>query len=215
LLLLAGGFDWFQKGGWTMYPLVLLSIWSLYVILNRLAFFATAVPRINRELESLFRGGHLLPDRMEGDLAPLLAKSIAEGDLDLDAADIALDRELENASSMVSTLDTVSQAAPLLGLIGTVSGMVEIFNTVSSYQGAVNPSLLADGIAEALIATLSGLSVALLAYLGYRMFRGRLLRWENYLTSTVDEVRKMLRSNARRPASAAVQTPLAVGGPVE
>jgi biopolymer transport protein ExbB len=206
VLLVVGGLTWFSKGGWTMYPLLLLSIWSLYVIFNRLAFFATAVPRINRELESIFRGGVMLPDRLEGELAPLLARSIQAGDLDVDAADLAIDRELDNAASLVSTLDTISQAAPMFGLIGTVSGMVKVFNQVSTYKGAVNPSLLANGIAEALIATLVGLSVAIIAYMGYRMFKGRLQKWEGHLAGTVDEVRKMLRSGGR-PARPVVTPP--------
>jgi biopolymer transport protein ExbB len=205
VIAVIGGLQWFAKGGWAMYPLLLLSIWSVFVILNRLAYFAAVVPKINRELESLFRGAALVPGRLAGDLAPLLSKAIKDGELDIEAAGFALDRELDQAGSMVSTLETISQAAPMFGLIGTVSGMVEVFNQVSTYQGAVNPSILSNGISEALIATLSGLAVAILAYMGYRYFHSRLRRWEGQLSLTVDEVRRLLRDRekeGRSPAAA-------------
>lgn len=71
----------------------------------------------------------------------------------------------------IGILSTVANLSPLLGLLGTVSGMIKTFNVVS--QGGNNPSLLAGGIAEALITTAAGLCVAIPALLCYRIIKDR------------------------------------------
>ena len=60
-ILQLGGLEWFVKGGWAMYPLLLLSVWSLFVILNRAVYFSTTLRALNRDLDSVARGISLLP----------------------------------------------------------------------------------------------------------------------------------------------------------
>ena len=72
----------------------------------------------------------------------------------------------------LETLGTIAAVSPLLGLLGTVIGMVEVFTTITS-QGVGNPTALAGGIAQALITTAAGLTVAIPALIGYRYFRNR------------------------------------------
>jgi biopolymer transport protein ExbB len=186
-LLLIAGFDWFAKGGWAMYPLVLLSVYTLFVILNRAHFFATRIRRTDSELDSVLRGTSLLPDRLEGVLAPLLARGIKDGEFEPGRANLAVEHELLEATRYLNSLDTVAIVAPMLGLLGTVSGMVATFQTVAELQGAVNPSVLAGGIWEALLTTAFGLIVAIPAIIGFRYFRSRLIRWENHLHTVVDD----------------------------
>jgi biopolymer transport protein ExbB len=162
-----------------MWPLLALSIWSLYVILSRFAYFATTHKRVERDLESVARGMGVLPERLEGELAPVLARAVRSGQLDLDRVEIAVERELQLASKGVGSLDTISQAAPMFGLIGTVSGMIHVFFNVAQASGGIDVSLLSRGISEALIATWSGLAVALFAFIGYRGWRARLLGLES------------------------------------
>lgn len=186
-MLLIAGFDWFTKGGWAMYPLFLLSVYTLFVILNRGVFFATQLRRTDGELDSVLRGTSLLPDRLEGVLAPLLARGIKHGDFNHGRANLAVEHELLEATRYLNSLDTVAMIAPMFGLLGTVTGMVRTFQTVAELEGAVNPSVLAGGIWEALLTTAFGLLVAIPALIAFRYFRSRLIRWENHLRTVVDD----------------------------
>jgi biopolymer transport protein ExbB len=72
----------------------------------------------------------------------------------------------------LNTLGTIASIAPLLGLLGTVFGMIKTFSAITS-AGVSNPSILAGGIAEALITTAAGLTVAIPAVIFHRYFTGK------------------------------------------
>ena len=72
----------------------------------------------------------------------------------------------------LSPLGTIAAISPLLGLLGTVSGMIRSFTAITA-EGARNPAVLAGGISEALIATAAGLTVAIPSLIAYRYLRGR------------------------------------------
>ena len=193
MLALIGGVEWLVKGGWAMYPLVLLSVYALFVIFNRAAFFMVHVRQTDRELENVLRGTSLLPERLAGELAPLLARGLKDRRVDGKRAELAVEHELLEGSRFLNSLDTVAMVAPMLGLLGTVSGMVKTFQQVADLQGQVNPSVLAGGIWEALLTTAFGLIVAIPALMGYRYFRSRLLRWENHLRTVAEDAGQLAR----------------------
>jgi biopolymer transport protein ExbB len=101
-------------------------------------------------------------------------------------------REAAQLERYVGILGTVANVAPLLGLLGTVSGMIKAF-TVISVQGVGNPASLAGGISEALITTAAGLTVAIPAFVAYRFFLGKvdrlILELEQYAIHFVDLVK--------------------------
>lgn len=196
MLALVGGFEWFSKGGWAMWPLAALSIWSIYIILARLVYFNTVLKRTERDLDGVARGMAVLPERLEGELAPLLARGIRAGQVDVRRAEAAVERELQEAARGVSQLDTVSQIAPMFGLIGTVSGMIHVFFQIAQVQGAVDVNLLSTGISEALVATFTGLAVAIPAFIGYRAFRAKLQRLENDLYTLVDDAQQIAATHS-------------------
>jgi biopolymer transport protein ExbB len=72
----------------------------------------------------------------------------------------------------LNTLGTIASVSPLLGLLGTVIGMIKVFNAITEH-GVGNPSVLAGGISEALITTAAGLSVAIPSLMMHRYFRGQ------------------------------------------
>lgn len=78
-------------------------------------------------------------------------------------------------------LATIAAVSPLLGLLGTVVGMIQAFIQIETYGSGVNASLLAGGIWEALITTAAGLTVAIPCLLFYNIFQGRVARVENQL----------------------------------
>jgi len=72
----------------------------------------------------------------------------------------------------LNTLGTIASISPLLGLLGTVIGMIQVFSTITT-QGVGNPAALAGGISQALITTAAGMSVAIPSLMAYRYFRGK------------------------------------------
>ena len=82
--------------------------------------------------------------------------------------------ELSAMTSRMRLLETVVQAAPMLGLLGTVIGMIDAFSTLSSAEGAVDPALLAGGIWTALTTTAAGLAIALITYFVATWLEGRI-----------------------------------------
>lgn len=199
MIAIIGGIDWFVKGGWAMYPLLLLSVYALFVIFNRAAFFMVHVKQTDRELENVLRGTSLLPERLEGELAPLLARGLKEQKLDLKRAELSIEHELLEGTRYLNSLDTVAMVAPMLGLLGTVSGMVATFQKVAELQGQVNPSVLAGGIWEALLTTAFGLVVAIPALMCYRYFKSRLIRWENHLRTVAEDAGQLAREARQNP----------------
>ncbi len=84
-------------------------------------------------------------------------------------------REAADLNRYLNVLSTIAGVAPLLGLLGTVTGMINLFGVISA-EGPGNPAQMATGIAEALITTASGLTVAIPAYVAYKYFAARVER---------------------------------------
>jgi biopolymer transport protein ExbB len=90
----------------------------------------------------------------------------------------------------INALGTIAYIGPLLGLLGTVSGMIQTFSDISA-EGVGNPQVLASGISEALVCTASGLIVAIPALIGYRYLRARI---EDLVIAMEKEAIKLLQA---------------------
>lgn len=93
--------------------------------------------------------------------------------------------ELARMSDRMRLLEIVVQSAPMLGLLGTVIGMIDAFSVLAQTQGAVDPAELAGGIWTALTTTAVGLSVALVAYFMASWFEGRIDRERNLIEAVI------------------------------
>ncbi|WP_421701041.1 MotA/TolQ/ExbB proton channel family protein [Aliiroseovarius sp.] len=93
--------------------------------------------------------------------------------------------ELAQLSERMRTLDMVVQAAPMLGLLGTVIGMIDAFGVLSLAEGAVDPALLAGGIWSALTTTAVGLAIALFTFFIATWFEGRIDRERNLIEAVI------------------------------
>ena len=102
-------------------------------------------------------------------------------------------REAAYLDRHVESLSTIASVSTLLGLLGTISGMIKIFSVIST-QGAVNPSVLAGGISEALYTTSAGLSVAIPTIIFYRYLSGKssslILEMEEYCLRMVELIKE-------------------------
>ena len=187
--------DYFQRGGPIMWPLLLTSVIAVTVVIERAIFLAReAVRRKPRAVEAFFA---LLEG---GDQEAAAKASVGSSDFIVRTlhAGVSHGREslanaLLRASALelrafnrgLSMLDTIITLAPLLGLLGTVTGMIRAFGIVRGELDA--PTAITGGIAEALIATAFGLGIAILALLPF-----------NYLNSRLEEARHDIQDAATR-----------------
>jgi biopolymer transport protein ExbB len=184
---LTQGLQWFARGGPIMYPILVCSIIGLAVFLERLAFL---------------RRNHLLPERFvrgvtrawqHGDLDVArrlcqqqnvpLARILRAGLLKAKEGPQEVERAIEVIGSHeagvleanLRFLGAISNIAPMLGFLGTVTGLISAFNVIA-LQGTGDPKLLADGVSEALITTEFGLFVGIPALGAYHYLRGKVDR---------------------------------------
>lgn len=172
-----------EAAGWPIWPLVIASILALAVMFER--FFslrrALVLPPglLEQTIEGLRKQGanaEMLRALAEG--SPM-GRILAMGVRNLNVSRELMKESLEEAGRAVAhdleryltTLGTIAAVAPLMGLLGTVVGMVEIFGSQTPNGG--NPAVLAHGISVALYNTAFGLIVAIPSLIGYRFFRGR------------------------------------------
>ena len=92
--------------------------------------------------------------------------------------------EIYRLEKNLNILATISGAAPMIGFLGTVTGMIQAFIAIAQEEGSVSPKLLSSGIYEAMVTTAAGLFVGIIAYLGY-----------NYLVSRVQKVIHQMEYN--------------------
>lgn len=176
-----------QAAGWPIWPLILCSIVALALVIERLYHLReplVAPPRLLEEVVGVTRSSLPSADVVNklsdnSVLGTVLAAGLRSVIAEPRIAEAALRQSFENAGRSavhnleryLNTLGTIAAAAPLLGLFGTVVGMIEIFG--SQAPSGTNPQLLAHGISVALYNTAFGLMIAIPSLMFYRYFRGR------------------------------------------
>lgn len=177
-------FEVIKAGGWVMLPIILCSTIALAIVLER--FWALRRQRIcpSNLVSQIWHWAN--KDELDAaHIAELRASSplgrvLAAGLMNLNRDRQIMKESIEDTGRHVvvelerylNTLGTIAAISPLLGLLGTVLGMIKIFTAIN-VAGLGNQAVLAGGIAEALITTVAGLSVAIPSIMFYRFFRGR------------------------------------------
>jgi len=179
-----GVLELMKAGGLLMWPLLLCSIISLAIIAER--FWSLQTKRIApRNLVTQVwqwqKSGELDTRRMQqlragSPLGRILAAGLVNRGHDREVMKESIEEvgrhvvhELER---FLNTLGTIAAITPLLGLLGTVIGMIKVFTVITS-QGVGDPSVLAGGISVALLTTAAGLTVAIPTLMFYRYFQGK------------------------------------------
>ena len=186
-------FSIIQAAGWPIWPLIACSVLALTLVIERFSTLKTrkvAPPRLVDEAITVSRSSVPGPDVVtQLEQSSVLGEVLSSGFRALNnnprLSEDDLRSTLEGAGRQaaykleryLSTLATIASAAPLLGLLGTVIGMIEIFGSQAggggvSSSGAGNPAQLAQGISIALYNTAFGLIVAIPSLIFWRYFRG-------------------------------------------
>ncbi len=184
--------EYFQKGGPVMYFILLLSIYALSIIIERMYFlyrasfnyksFMLDIKRmlLNKEVDHAL----LLLKRTPGPLGAIMSQTlnlVSDNTRDLKARINEIGAyEVQKSEGRLKHLAVIGNIAPLLGLLGTVTGMMTAFSAIS-LKGANNPTVVAGGISEALITTAYGLIVAIPAVFAYNYLSSR---YENIVIET-------------------------------
>lgn len=167
------------KGGPVMIPLVVCSVVALAVVIERLGFWWRHgdVGPAERALELAERGkldeALEVARRSRTATARVVAAGLAERQAPPAAAmEAAAQAEMGRLRSYLPVLDTIITLSPLLGLLGTVTGMIAAFGILST-SGMNQPNAITGGVAEALIATAAGLAIAIATLVPYNYFLAR------------------------------------------
>lgn len=184
-------FSIIQAAGWPIWPLIACSVAALALVIERfisLKQAKVAPPKLLEEALAVSRSAVPTPDvvrqlEQNSALGEVLASGFRALNSDPRCSEVDLRAIMENTGRAVAhrleryltALGTIASAAPLLGLLGTVIGMIEIFGSQSPAGGATggNPAQLAHGISVALYNTAFGLIVAIPALIFWRYFRAR------------------------------------------
>ena len=173
-----------QAGGMLMWPILLCSVIAMAIIVERLWSLQQnrVVPKnLVSQVWQWKKTGHLTIHRIqELRRSSPLGKILAAGLINRSANREAMKESIEEVGRQVAhelehflnTLGTIASITPLLGLLGTVIGMIKVF-AVITLHGLGDTSVLTEGISEALLTTAAGLSVAIPALMFYRYFQGR------------------------------------------
>ena len=188
--------DIFDKAGVVIYPLLVCSVLSLTVILDRLLFWFLQNRRIDQnlvdEVLELARGGKYEEIRSRtqgvGDyVIKVLVCGLVHKDYSISKAmEMAAQDEIKQMKRGLPVLDTMITAAPLLGILGTVIGIIHSFDMLGQ-AGIQDPQAVTGGIAQALLTTAAGLLIAVFTLFPYNYFMSKVEkavnRIEKYATS--------------------------------
>jgi biopolymer transport protein ExbB len=203
-------------GGWAMTPILICSLVALAIVLERfwtLRRASVLPPGLGEEVREWARSGQLDNEHVQAlaegsPLGELLAGALSVRDRPRELIKERIEdtgrHVVHRLERFLSTLGTIALIGPLLGLLGTVIGLIRMFMDVMG-GGVGDPAKMAGGIGEALICTASGLVVAIPAYVLHRYFRSRvggyIVDMEKQATALLDDL--SLPKPRRRSAAAA------------
>ena len=186
-----------MAGGWIMIPLLLLSVISVYIFFER--YFAikkaskvddTFMNRIKDYIhDGKIDSALALCQSQDSPIAHMIEKGITRIGRPLNDVNMAIENvgnlEISKMEKGLSVLATVAGGAPMIGFLGTVIGMIRAFFDMANAGNNIDVSLLSSGIYTAMVTTVTGLIIGIIAYFAY-----------NYLVTRVDKVVHNMQANA-------------------
>ena len=195
--------DQFQKGGPIMWPILIVSIVALTVVIERCIWwggrwFRRDPKRIEKVFTAIENGDTTEASRLSrGSRDPVLRmlwNGLNHQHSSLEAAlQVAAGIEIKRAGRFLVVMDTLVTLAPLLGLLGTITGLIKSFSFLGNEELAVQA--VTGGIAEALIATACGLGIAIFALIPFNFFTSRVSNLEFELQTAATNLEVMLQAH--------------------
>ncbi|MBN2698967.1 MAG: MotA/TolQ/ExbB proton channel family protein [Bacteroidales bacterium] len=187
------------KGGWVMIPIVLLSLIAVYIFFERW-FAIKKASRVDQNFMNRIKdyivdgkvdSARALCQSNDNPVANMIEKGISRIGRPLNDVNAAIENvgklEIYKLERGLPTLATVAGGAPMLGFLGTVIGMVRAFHQMASAGNNINVGQLSDGIYTALITTVAGLIVGIIAYFAYNTLVARVDKVINTMEASSTE----------------------------
>ena len=196
-----------EVGGPILWVLVIISIGAFAVVLERIVFFARNEKNVGDtfkdEILSLVANKKIdeaiaLCDTKKSCVASAVRKFLQKAPKGIDVQDYEFilkevtNQEISPYERRLNLLASVMSISPMLGLLGTVTGMIRAFTNISKY-GAGDAAVVADGIAEALLTTAAGLMIAIPVIVVYNYLNRRLEKMENEIDDVVTNIINIFR----------------------
>jgi biopolymer transport protein ExbB len=200
-----GLLDLMIKGGYMMIPLYALFVLAIFIFVERVITVrkAAKTPKgLVDQVKMMVQGGDIARAKLicQGENTPvanMIAKGLDRIGSPLKNIEVAIENvgkiEIYKLEKNLGLLATVSGAAPMIGFLGTVAGMIRAFIGVAQEEGMVSPKLLSTGIYEAMITTATGLVVGIVAYLGYNYLVGQVSKLIHSMEYTTVEFIDLLQ----------------------
>ncbi|MBK7497674.1 MAG: MotA/TolQ/ExbB proton channel family protein [Ignavibacteriales bacterium] len=204
--------DIFLKGGFIMWPILLSSIIGLAVSIDRFIMLRKAkinVPAFMVRIRGFIKkkdisGAISYCMQEKSPVANIVRKGLKKykygHDRVKDAIENAGSQEISKLEKGLSVLASVAGIAPLLGFLGTVTGMIQAFMTIQDLAGAANPSDLAGGIWEALITTAFGLIIGIPAFALYNYFLSAVKKLVGEMETVANDVIDVIQDGGKDEA---------------
>ncbi len=185
--------DLLFKGGYMMIPIFILSVAAIIIFVERYRTIAQAakiplgfMDQVKKAVaKGDVNGAKVICAQNKTPIARMIEKGVARLGSPLKNIEVSIENvgkiEVYKLEKNLSILATIAGAAPMIGFLGTVTGMIQAFMAIAQEEGSVSPKLLSGGIYEAMITTAAGLVVGIIAYLGY-----------NYLVTRLQKVVHMM-----------------------
>lgn len=190
--------EYFQNGGYLMVPLLVCSVVSITVILERIVFWIKCpnisnIDTLIKAMSTLESGKSIISENLKtanlNDFEKKLLNSISDSKTNpVDNFIISTHDSIKEMSRGMLILSTIITLAPLLGILGTVVGIIESFNAIGATSQA-SPQIVSKGIAQALATTAGGLSIAIVTLVPFNYFQNRI----NQYCDTLDSISSTLR----------------------
>jgi len=186
------------KGGWLMLPLLLLSLVATYIIVERLLMYRTYLTISTNRLKALEdyldRGDISSIQELccQGNnlIQKIIYKAVQMRKSPAKSVEMILQNESKKCLAFLeenlSLLATISSVAPMIGFLGTVTGMVQTFMAMAQGKNQVSAEIFSSGIYEAMITTVAGLSIGIVAYIGYNYLVARVHKFSGQLECIVN-----------------------------
>ena len=217
-------YEMMLRGGTLMWPILACSVVGLYVVIDRFLVLRRArmdAGQFILKLKSIYRHGDTNAvlaycSQKDAPIANIVRRGVlkhGEGDVKIrEAVENAGREEVFHLERRLPILASIGGVAPMLGFLGTVTGMISAFQVIENQSGIVNPASLASGIWEALLTTAFGLFVGIPALVLYNYFVTRVRRLVHDMEVTSNEFLDMLdqgpAGSAAQPVDEAATAPL-------
>ena len=200
--------DMAVKGGWIMIPIVLLMVIAIYIFVERFMALKLAAKEDSSFMERIktsIAAGNVaeakqLAQATDGPLARMIETGVSRIGKPLADINVAIEnvgkQEVSKLEKSLPTLASVSGGAPMIGFLGTVMGMIRAFYDMSMAGNNIDVSLLSGGIYTAMVTTVAGLIVGIIAYFAYNILVSKVDKVVNQLESRTTEFMDLLNEPA-------------------